>query len=359
MATRFHTPAVRVNTGVRRAFHGDLPRWYRRYHRKLPWRSTRDPYRIWVSEIMLQQTRVETVRPYYARWLRAFPTIQSLAPRLGRPCPEIVGRSRLLLARTESPRAAQAVVREHGGQLPRTAEGLRALPGIGRYTAGAIASIAFGERTPLVDGNVARVFARVFAIRANVKSPRTLQSLWKLAEDLLPEHQPGRLQPGVDGTRRTGVHTRHSALRRVSNAPGLRGAGARTGRGTPEPRRQTPHRASRGQSCVREEWEPDSAETAAPSGLLANFWELPPADARRFRVGHRIHELRHTITHRRIVFRGVRVRPDRETPIKQRVAMGDRLTTEGLGVARGARCAIESVLFSAEVARDCRSRAGV
>src|SRR5580700_5422544 len=79
MPTRFHTPAVRVNNGVRRAFHRDLLRWYRRHHRKLPWRATRDPYRIWVSEIMLQQTRVETVRPYYARWLRAFPTVRALA----------------------------------------------------------------------------------------------------------------------------------------------------------------------------------------------------------------------------------------------------------------------------------------
>src|SRR5271154_6935414 len=79
MPTRFHTPAVRVNPGVRRAFHRDLLRWYHRHHRKLPWRATRDPYRIWVSEIMLQQTRVETVKPYYARWLKAFPTVHALA----------------------------------------------------------------------------------------------------------------------------------------------------------------------------------------------------------------------------------------------------------------------------------------
>src|SRR5713101_2133487 len=80
MATRFHIPAARVNLeSFQEAFHRDLLRWYRRHHRKLPWRATRDPYRIWVSEIMLQQTRVETVRPYYARWLRAFPTTQALA----------------------------------------------------------------------------------------------------------------------------------------------------------------------------------------------------------------------------------------------------------------------------------------
>src|SRR5580658_1624278 len=171
MATRFHTPAVRVNIGVRRAFHRDLTRWYRRHHRKLPWRDSRDPYFIWVSEIMLQQTRVETVRPYYARWLRAFPTIQALARASDdRVLKSWEGLGYYSRARNLH-RAAKIVVRERGGHLPRTAEGLLMLPGIGRYTAGAIASIAFGERVPLVDGNVARVFARIFAIHANVKSP--------------------------------------------------------------------------------------------------------------------------------------------------------------------------------------------
>src|SRR5579859_1044270 len=205
MATRFHTPAVRVNPRVRQAFHRNLLRWYRRHHRKLPWRATPDPYRIWVSEIMLQQTRVETVRPYYARWLRAFPTVQALARaeedrvlklweglgyysrarNLHRAAKLVVGRARPPGApKPGTKRTARPAV-------PTTAAKLLELPGIGRYTAGAIASIAFNERVPLVDGNVARVFARIFAIRANIKSPRTLQSLWDLAGNLLPDTNPG------------------------------------------------------------------------------------------------------------------------------------------------------------------------
>src|SRR5271169_3793142 len=191
MATRFHTPAVRVNNGVRAAFHRDLLRWYRRHHRKLPWRATREPYRIWVSEIMLQQTRVETVRPYYIRWLRAFPTVQALARAADDRVLKLWEGLGYYSRARNLHRAAQIVVRDYEGQLPRTAEGLLKLPGIGRYTAGAIASIAFGERAPLVDGNVARVFARIFAVRGNVKSPRTQQSLWTLAEDLLPDTGPG------------------------------------------------------------------------------------------------------------------------------------------------------------------------
>src|SRR5882724_4762501 len=191
MGTRFHTPAVRVNTGVRRAFHRDLLRWYRRHHRKLPWRATHDPYRIWVSETMLQQTRVETVRPYYVRWFRTFPSVGTLAGATDdRVLKSWEGLGYYSRARNLH-RAAQAVIRRHGGKLPRTVEGLRQLPGIGRYTAGAIASIAFGERTPLVDGNVARVFARIFAVRANIKSPSTVQSLWKPPKELLPATNAG------------------------------------------------------------------------------------------------------------------------------------------------------------------------
>src|SRR5271167_1024821 len=197
MGTRFHTPAVRVNNGVRRAFHRDLLRWYRHHHRQLPWRATRDPYRIWVSEIMLQQTRVETVRPYYARWLRAFPTIQALARASDDRVLKLWEGLGYYSRARNLHRAAQTIVREHDGKVSRTVEGLRELPGIGRYTAGAIASIAFDQRTPLVDGNVARVFARIFAIRANVKSPRTLQSLWNLAGDLLPDTNAGEFNQAL------------------------------------------------------------------------------------------------------------------------------------------------------------------
>src|ERR1035438_6680659 len=192
MATRFHIRAARVNLeSFREVFRRDLLHWYRRHHRQLPWRATRDPYRIWVSEIMLQQTRVETVLPYYARWLRAFPTVHALAQaKDDRVLKLWEGLGYYSRARNLH-RAARIVVREYDGKLPRTANGLRQLPGIGRYTAGAIASIAFGERVPLVDGNVARVFARIFAITTNVKAPRTMDKLWQLAEQLIPDRDPG------------------------------------------------------------------------------------------------------------------------------------------------------------------------
>jgi len=301
MATRFHIPAVRVNTGVRRAFHRDLRRWYRRHHRKLPWRATRDPYRIWVSEIMLQQTRVETVRPYYARWLRAFPTIQALARASDDRVLKLWEGLGYYSRARNLHRAAQAVVRKRDGQLPRTAEGLGTLPGIGRYTAGAIASIAFGERVPLVDGNVARVFARIFAIRANVKSLRTLQSLWKLAEDLLPDAAPGDFNQAL---MELGALVCTPSNPQCAVCPMRRVCAARA-RGLVEllPNRgakpRTVHLVAKAAFVMS--GNRILLKRRPRQGLLANFWELPPADARQFRVGRRIHELRHTITNRRIV----------------------------------------------------------
>ncbi|NQU09249.1 A/G-specific adenine glycosylase, partial [bacterium] len=139
-------PSVNAKTGSRcRAFHRALPAWYRRHCRDLPWRRTRDPYRIWVSEVMLQQTRVDVVRDYYRRWLRAFPTLRALARA---PFPRVLKlweglgyyqRARHLHA------AARQLARRPGRSLPRTFASWRALPGIGPYTAAAIASIAFGE----------------------------------------------------------------------------------------------------------------------------------------------------------------------------------------------------------------------
>lgn len=165
--------------------------WYALHKRCLPWRTERDPYRIWISEIMLQQTQVETVVPYYRRWLKRFPTVRALAAA---PQAEILalweGLGYYARARNLH-RAAQKLTREHGGRLPRTLEGLRALPGIGRYTAAAIASIAFGVDAAVLDGNVKRVLARVFDFREDVKSPRGEKRLWEIAEALVPAGRAG------------------------------------------------------------------------------------------------------------------------------------------------------------------------
>lgn len=165
--------------------------WYRAGHRALPWRGVRDPYRIWVSEIMLQQTQVDTVIPYYRRWLRRFPSVRALAAA---PEQDLLalweGLGYYSRARNLH-KAAQVVVSQYEGRLPRTLEGLRALPGIGPYTAAAIASLAFGVDAAVLDGNVKRVLARLFDFQADVKSPRGEKQLWERAQSLLPPGEAG------------------------------------------------------------------------------------------------------------------------------------------------------------------------
>jgi A/G-specific adenine glycosylase len=174
-----------------RAFRRALLAAYRRGARDLPWRRTREPYRIWLAEIMLQQTRVETVVPYYKRFLEAFPTMGDLAAaREDRVLKLWEGLGYYSRARNLH-RAAKEIVKRWGGEIPRTAAELESLPGIGRYTAGAVASIAFGERAPVVDGNVKRVLARVFAIRDSIDAPATVGRLWEAAAVLLAPRDPG------------------------------------------------------------------------------------------------------------------------------------------------------------------------
>jgi A/G-specific adenine glycosylase len=160
--------------------------WYSRRGRDLPWRSTRDPYRILVSEIMLQQTQVERVKDFYARFLKRYPTIADLAAASAgevREAWEGLGyyaRSRNLR------RAARVVVERHGGRMPHEAQELRALPGIGPYTAGAIRSFAFGAAAPIVDTNVARVYQRVFGVRGDRRRARVNHRLWAIAAAITP-----------------------------------------------------------------------------------------------------------------------------------------------------------------------------
>ena len=173
------------------AFAADLLAWYDARAVELPWRGERDPYRVWLSEIMLQQTQVETVKPYYARFLQAYPTIEALAAA---PLDDVLkhweGLGYYSRARSLH-RAAQRVVADFGGQFPANAAALRTLPGVGRYTAGAVASIAFGAREPVLDGNVIRVFSRLDDLDADVTQPAVLSQLWHLAEQRLPETRPG------------------------------------------------------------------------------------------------------------------------------------------------------------------------
>lgn len=165
--------------------------WYSHNARPLPWRGNGDPYAVWVSEIMLQQTRVETVIPYYQRWMELFPNVQTLARA---PLQQVLstweGLGYYSRARNLQ-RAAQQVVTHHAGVLPREPQALRRLPGIGAYTAGAIASIAFNQDVPALDGNIRRVLARLFNVELPARSPQGERRLLALAAEHLPAGRAG------------------------------------------------------------------------------------------------------------------------------------------------------------------------
>jgi A/G-specific adenine glycosylase len=174
-----------------------LLRWYRRYARDLPWRRTNDPYAIWLSEIMLQQTQVQTVVAYYERFLRRLPTVEKLArARLDTVLKLWEGLGYYSRARNLH-KAAQCITKEHQGVFPDTAEDLMRLPGIGRYTAGAIASIAYGLQEPILDGNVTRILCRVFRIHGDTRSQAVQRQLWALAADLVPRRSPGEFNQAM------------------------------------------------------------------------------------------------------------------------------------------------------------------
>jgi len=185
------TPAQRQSLRRR------LLAWYARHARDLPWRRSRDPYRVWISEIMLQQTQVATVCDYFARFVREFPTVRALAAAdetqvlrawegLG-----YYRRARQLHA------AAQQIVAEHGGRLPASAHDLEQLPGIGRYTAGAIASIAFDQRAAILEANTIRMLSRLIGYRGDPRSTAGERVLWHVAESVLPQKYASQLNQAL------------------------------------------------------------------------------------------------------------------------------------------------------------------
>ena len=173
------------------SFRKQLLVWFRQFQRDLPWRRTKDPYRIWISEIMLQQTRVAAVIPFYERFLARFPDVHALAEA---PQEEVLrlwsGLGYYSRARNLQ-KAAQQIVTKHEGEFPREEAEVLALPGIGRYTGAAILSIAFGAKHAVLDGNVARVLARLGAIRGDLRESRRWQSLQKSADELVDPKSAG------------------------------------------------------------------------------------------------------------------------------------------------------------------------
>ena len=170
-----------------RSLHRSLVAWFRKAARDLPWRHTRDPYAILVSEIMLQQTQVATVIPFYKRWLARFPDFASLAAAEESEVLSVWQGLGYYSRARNLHRAAKTVVEKHDGEIPRDPALIRALPGIGRYTAGAVASFAFDLPEPLVDANVARVLARLLDLQQPVDSTAGQRALWETATALVPE----------------------------------------------------------------------------------------------------------------------------------------------------------------------------
>lgn len=162
-----------------------LELWFARHQRLLPWRETYDPYHVWVSEVMLQQTRMEVVLGYFGRFLERFPDVAALAAATDDEVTTAWSGLGYYRRAKMLRRGAEEVLARFGGRIPQTVEELLAIPGIGRYTAGAIASVAFRERAPIVDGNVARVTSRLFALESPLGSPSLMRDAWQRAEELV------------------------------------------------------------------------------------------------------------------------------------------------------------------------------
>jgi A/G-specific adenine glycosylase len=178
-------------------FQEELLYWFERNMRDLPWRKDKDPYRVWVSEIMLQQTRVDTVIPYFNRFMETFPSLQALAEA---PEEEVLKRWEGLGYYSRA-RNLQSAVKEvhlkYGGKVPDDPKEISSLKGVGPYTAGAILSIAYGKREPAVDGNVMRVFSRIFAIHEDIQKVKTRNLFEGLVRELIPEGAASYFNQGI------------------------------------------------------------------------------------------------------------------------------------------------------------------
>lgn len=256
---------------IRRA----LLAWYAAHARDLPWRRTSDPYRIWLSEIMLQQTRVGQGLPYYERFVNAFPSVEALA-RAGED--EVLklweGLGYYTRARNLH-KTARTIVEKHGGAFPENAELLQLLPGVGRYTAGAIASVAFGEPVPVLDGNVKRVITRLFDLDACIDEAQTEQDLWRIAESLVSPSRPGDFNQAMMELGARLCTPRKPACEEcpVAKWCQARAAGTQLKRPVRKPRKKPPHHEIV-VAAIRRDGRYLLGKRP-PDGLLGGLWELP------------------------------------------------------------------------------------
>ena len=259
-------------------FRRDLLAWYDAHARDLPWRKDKDPYRVWVSEIMLQQTRVAAVIEHYHEFLRRFPSVQKLAA--AREASVLAAwsglgyyrRARMLHA------AAKLIARERGGVFPKTAAGWRDLPGIGRYTSAAIASIAFGEPVAVVDGNVERVLQR-FSGEALPS-----ENVWPIAEELLEVRRPGDFNQAMMELGATVCTPKSPSclMCPVTKLCATRGEMPAIGKGSRQQKRAIHYALDCRDGKVF------LVQRAADSSLMAGMWELPEISAEVLSAGKRI-----------------------------------------------------------------------
>jgi A/G-specific adenine glycosylase len=177
-----------ISAQNRLLFRRSLTRWYRQHGRDLPWRRTRDPYAILVSEVMLQQTQVATVLPFYNKWLERFPNFAVLAHASENDVLRVWQGLGYYVRARNLHATAKIVQHQHHGRLPSSIEELRLLPGVGKYTAHAVATFAFHQAVPIVEANTARVSARLFNLRTPIDSAAGCKILWNCARELLPKH---------------------------------------------------------------------------------------------------------------------------------------------------------------------------
>lgn len=257
----------------------NLLAWYDSHKRDLPWRVDTDPYRVWISEIMLQQTRVDQAAPYFERFMSAFPTIEALARSdLDTVLKKWEGLGYYSRARNLHA-TASLVCEAHGGSLPKNLTELQRLPGIGAYTSGAIASIAFGIPVPAVDGNVARVLSRLFELDLDIKEPSSRRRLEPLATKLVDRRRPGDLNQSI---MELGATCCVPVDPQCQSCPLSRSCSAyRRGTTAKYPRkvrrRSTPTVEQLAVIAIGESGR--IAMTKRPSpGLLAGLWEFPTVD---------------------------------------------------------------------------------
>ena len=270
--------------GIQPRFSSHLLAWYDAHARDLPWREGRDPYRVWLSEIMLQQTRVAAVLEHYRGFLRRFPTVQKLAAAREASVLALWSglgyyrRARMLHA------AAKLVVREHGGRFPETSQALRQLPGIGRYTAAAIASIAFAEPVAVVDGNVERVLCRL------IGKPLDERATWRAAEELLDRKRPGDANQAMMelGAIVCLPGEPKCLLCPVSEFCVTRGDLPRTSKPVPQTKREIRF------GLARRNGEVFLQQRSKTESLMPGMWELPHLSGEQ--RGRALLSLRHSIT---------------------------------------------------------------